>query len=65
MFTWNVDVADKIRAGQVLGALRDRWGRPVADLTAPADGEMLFFSTSLAARKGDLLFGMGVPIAQD
>ena len=62
IFTWNIDVEEKVRHDQVLGALRDSWGRRVADLKSPVDGEMLFFSTSLAARKGDLLFGLGAPI---
>jgi uncharacterized protein len=56
-------VGQTVRAGQVLGALRDTWGRPTTTLTAPVDGEILFFSTSLAARTGDLLFGLGVPVA--
>lgn len=64
VFSWTVDVGARLHAGQVLGGLRDGWGRQVAELTAPADGELLFFSVSLAARKGDLLFGMGVPYSR-
>jgi predicted deacylase len=64
VFTWNIDVGDRFRADQVLGAMRDDWGRTVTELRAPADGEILFFSTSLAARKGDILFGMGVPFSR-
>lgn len=62
IFIWNTDIGEKVRSGQVLGAIRDAWGRSVQDLAAPTDGEMLFFSTSLAARKGDLLFGLGAPV---
>ena len=61
VFTWMVDVGDRLQGGQTIGHMRDSWGRPTGALTAPVDGELLFFSTSLAARKGDLLFGIGVP----
>jgi predicted deacylase len=64
VFSWQVDVGDRLHTGQRLGVLRDAWGRTVTELTAPADGELLFFSTSLAARTGDLLFGMGVPLSR-
>ncbi len=46
-----------------MGALRDLWGRHVEDIVAPVDGEVLFLNTSLAARKGRILFGLGAPVA--
>jgi len=64
LFSWTIDVGQKIRTGQVLGSLRDLWGRHLEDLTSPVDGEMLFFNTSRAAKRGDLLFGLGVPLAE-
>jgi uncharacterized protein len=63
LFSWSVDVRHQVRVGQVLGCLRDLWGGPLQDVVAPADGEVLFFNTSMAARKGQLLFGLGAPAA--
>src|SRR6185503_9061678 len=43
VFTWTVDVGDRLQGGQTIGHIRDGWGRPTNALTAPADGELLFF----------------------
>lgn len=63
VFARTADVGDRVREGQVLGALRDLWGRHLEDVTAPVGGEVLFLNTSPAARKGRLLFGLGAPAA--
>ena len=63
VFSRKADVRDRVRAGQVLGALRDLWGRHLEDVLSPVDGEILFLNTSLAARKGRILFGLGAPVA--
>jgi len=64
LFSWTTDIGQRIRSGQVLGSLRDLWGRRLEDLVSPVDGEMLFFNTSRAAKRGDLLFGLGAPLAE-
>ena len=64
LFSWTIDVGHKIRTGQVLGSLRDLWGRHLQDLTSPVNGEILFFNTSRAAKRGDLLFGLGAPLGE-
>jgi predicted deacylase len=64
LFAWSVDLLDRVRAGQVIGCLRDLWGRTVQDVVAPVDAEVLFFNTSMAAKKGQLLFGLGAPAAE-
>jgi uncharacterized protein len=61
LFAWTTDIGQEIRVGDKLGNLRDLWGRQLQDLQAPVDGQMLFFNTSRAAKRGDLLFGLGAP----
>jgi predicted deacylase len=63
VFTRTADIQARVRAGDVMGALRDLWGRHVEDVVATVDGEVLFLNTSLAARKGRILFGLGAPVA--
>jgi predicted deacylase len=64
LFSWTVDLGAPVRAGQVVGRLRDLWGRHLEDVAAPRDGEVLFFSTSMAAKRGQLLFGLGAPVPE-
>lgn len=64
LFAWSVDVLDHVRATQVIGCLRDLWGRTIQDILAPVEAEVLFFNTSMAARTGQLLFGLGAPTAE-
>ncbi|HKX17228.1 MAG TPA: succinylglutamate desuccinylase/aspartoacylase family protein [bacterium] len=63
LFHRTADIGDRVQAGQVIGGLTDLWGRPLEDLRAPADAEVLFLSTSMAAKKGALLFGLGKPVS--
>ena len=63
LFAWNTDVGQDVRAGDKLGSLRDLWGRQLQDVRAHVAGQMLFFNTSRAARRGDLLFGLGTPVS--
>ncbi|HLW60801.1 MAG TPA: M14 family metallopeptidase [bacterium] len=64
LFAWTVDLRERVRAKQVIGRLRDLWGRSIQEIVAPVDAEVLFFNTSMAARKGQLLFGLGAPVAE-
>jgi len=64
LFAWIADLGERVREGQVIGRLRDLWGRPVRDVVAPVNAEVLFFNTSMAARKGHLLFGLGAPVSE-
>jgi uncharacterized protein len=63
LFHRAADIGDRVRAGQVIGGLSDAWGRPLEDVRAPVDAEVLFLSTSMAAKKGALLFGLGKPVS--
>lgn len=63
LFDRSADIGDRVRTGQVIGTLRDLWGRPLEDVRAPVDSEVLFLSTSMAAKKGALLFGLGRPVS--
>lgn len=64
LFHRTADIGERVRAGQVIGGLSDLWGRPLEDVRAPVDAEVLFLSTSMAAKKGALLFGLGRPVSR-
>jgi len=63
LFSSSVDLGDQVRSGQLIGQLRDLWGRHLEDVIAPVDATVLFFSTSMAAKQGQLLFGLGAPVS--
>jgi uncharacterized protein len=65
LFSWTVDIGEQVQASQVIGCLRDLWGRALQEVVAPVDADVLFFNTSMAARKGQLLFGLGTPVAAE
>jgi len=54
-----VGAGEPVVEGQVVGEVRDLFGRPLQVLTAPAGGPVLFVVTALAVRKGDPLIGIG------
>jgi len=56
-----VRVSEQVRAGQSLGRMIDLLGNPLAEVTSPADGVVLFTVTSPAIKAGGLLLGVGVP----
>jgi predicted deacylase len=51
-------VGDAVRAGDVLGALLDPFGREIEQIVAPADGCPLFLTTSPAVLADGLLLGL-------
>jgi uncharacterized protein len=61
IFECGVRVSEQVRAGQSLGRMIDLLGNPLASVTCPADGVVLFTVTSPAIKKGGLLLGVGVP----
>jgi predicted deacylase len=61
IFHCAVKVNDQVKAGQVLGEMVDLLGNPLGQITAPADGVVLFLVTSPAIKADGLLMGIGVP----
>ena len=57
-----VRAGDRVRAGDVLGRVRDLWGDEHELITAPADGAVLFLTTSAAVEAGGLLLGLGTEL---
>jgi predicted deacylase len=52
-------VGDHVREGQVVGRIGNLYGEPVADVTAPHAGDVLFLTTSPAMKEGGLLLAIG------
>jgi predicted deacylase len=61
IFHCAVRVNDQVQAGQVLGEMVDLLGNPLGQITAPANGVVLFLVTSPAIKADGLLMGIGVP----
>jgi predicted deacylase len=61
IFENRVKVSEQVRAGQSLGRMVDLLGNPLAEITSPADGVVLFTLSSPAIKAGGLLLGVGVP----
>jgi predicted deacylase len=61
IFECRVRVGDRVRQGDALGQMIDLLGTPLAAITSPADGVVLFTVTSPAIKQGGLLLGVGVP----
>jgi predicted deacylase len=64
LFTSRVATGQTVRQGDAIGTIRPLPGAsdPEVNLRAEQDAVVLFQSTSLAAPKGDVLFGLGVPV---
>jgi len=54
-----VRAGDEVSADDVLGRVRDLWGDVHEVVTAPADGVVLFLTTSAAVEADGLLLGLG------
>ncbi|HEV7663271.1 MAG TPA: succinylglutamate desuccinylase/aspartoacylase family protein [Chloroflexota bacterium] len=61
IFECAVRVNDPVQTGQSLGRMIDLVGNPLAEVTSPADGVVLFTVTSPAIKRDGLLLGVGVP----
>jgi predicted deacylase len=59
IFHSDVRVNQVVKARQVVGEMTDLVGDPIAALTAPVGGVVLFIVTSPAIKKGGLLLGIG------
>lgn len=64
-FSATADIGHRVRAAQIIGRLSDLWGRDLEEVRAPVDSEVLFLSTSMAAKQGALLFGLGKPVSEE
>ena len=54
-----VRAGDEVHVDDVLGRVRDLWGDVHEVITAPADGVVLFLTTSAAVEADGLLLGLG------
>jgi predicted deacylase len=54
-----VSCGDSVEEGDLLGVVRNVWGEEVAEVKAPAGGQVLFLVTSLAINEGDPLLAVG------
>jgi predicted deacylase len=61
IFLCRVQPGDMVAGGQTLGELVDVLGNPLATISAPAAGVILFTVTSPAIKKDGLLLAVGVP----
>lgn len=52
----------QVRAGEVLGEIRDLFGAVLIPIVSEASGTLLFRMTSLAVNRGEPLLGVGTPI---
>ena len=59
IFHCRVRVDQLVRQGDVVGELVDLVGEPLATITAPVGGVVLFLVTSAAIKKGGLLLAIG------
>lgn len=59
IFHCRVRPEDRVRAGDVVGEMVDLVGEPLARITAPASGVVLFVLTSPAIKKDGLLLAIG------
>jgi predicted deacylase len=59
IFHSHVRVNQVVKAREVVGEMTDLVGDPIAALTAPVGGVVLFTVTSPAIKKGGLLLGIG------
>jgi uncharacterized protein len=61
VFLARVKPGDRVTRGQTLGQLIDLLGNPLADVTSPDNGFILFTVTSPAIKKDGLLLAVAVP----
>jgi uncharacterized protein len=63
---WDAAVAagDEVKAGALLGRVRNLWGDVLEEVPAPQDGVVLFVTTSPAVAADGLLLGLGADLAE-
>jgi predicted deacylase len=61
---WDAAVSsgDDVAEGQLLGRVRNLWGDELEQVVAPADGVVLFITTSPAVGDDGLLLGLGAEV---
>jgi uncharacterized protein len=61
---WDAAVGsgDEVVEGQLLGRVRNLWGDSLEEVSAPADGVILFITTSPAVTADGLLLGLGADL---
>ena len=58
LFYPTVGIGDRVREGQLVGAIKDIFGETLREYHAPVGGEVLFLVTSLAMNQGDPLMSI-------
>ena len=58
-----VGAGDEVVAGDLLGSIRDGWGDELEQVHAPADGVVLFLTSSPAVGQNGLLVGLGTGLS--
>ncbi|MBZ6078968.1 succinylglutamate desuccinylase/aspartoacylase family protein [Microvirga puerhi] len=57
------EISDSVAVGEVLGEVRDVFGKVLATIRSEKDGFILYRLTSLSVNKGEALLGVGTPLA--
>jgi predicted deacylase len=57
-----VRAGDEVVAGGLLGRVHDLWGDVIEEVHSPADGVVLFLTTSPAVTSDGLLLGLGAEL---
>jgi hypothetical protein len=57
-----VGAGDELRAGQLVGRVKNLWGDVLEEIEAPRDGVVLFLTTSAAVADDGLLLGLGAEL---
>jgi len=57
------DLSEAISKGDVLGEIRDVFGKVLATIRSQKDGFILYRLTSLSVNEGEALLGVGTPLA--
>jgi predicted deacylase len=60
MFYPDVDRDAHVLKGKRIGVVRDYWNRPLAEITAPETGIVLFIRALPSLKKGDTLASLGI-----
>lgn len=60
---WAVEAGEDVDEGQVLGRIRSLWGDALEEVVAPADGVVLFITSSPAVPADGLLLGLGADLS--
>lgn len=60
IFIKEVEIGDTLHTGQKIGQVEDYFGNKLTEIISPADGNMLFLTTSPAIAENGLILGVGI-----